>query len=44
MLTMLIQVQIEKVQGSSSYVSIHLFVNFSNTSASNNVSLETYKL
>ena len=29
--------------GSSSYISIHFFLKFSNTSASNNVSLWTYK-
>ena len=33
----------KKYTGSSSYISRHIFLTFSNTSASNNVSLLTYK-
>ena len=32
----------KKRAGSSSYISMHLFLKFSNTSASNNVALGTY--
>ena len=39
---MLIQVQIKKSAGSSSYISTHLFIKFSNTSVSNNVSLSEH--